>query len=127
MLVARQPRAAPENIKSLFIGSEFKGQRQRSADVRHVVIEDALARLTPGERRRGARRKIFVDPIIGREDENFAHVRAVEAAIIANKEPAHRTDGKRSGETNSVARINIELIPLRRGRAGAEAYIRVRA
>src|ERR1041385_161173 len=49
MLVARQPTAAPENIKSLFIASELKGQRQRSADVRHVVIEHALARLTPGQ------------------------------------------------------------------------------
>src|SRR4051812_13562855 len=74
MLAANQVKAAPANINRLFMGLEFEGQRKRAADVRHVVIENALVRLAPGERRGRARRNVFVETIIRGQRKHLAHI-----------------------------------------------------
>src|SRR5256885_14792581 len=127
MLAARQPIAAPANIRRFFIGLEFEGQRKRAPDVCHVVIKHALARLAPGERAGRARRKVFGDPIIRGQGDDLAHIRAVDAAIIANKNPANRSQGKRPRDAHGVAEVNVEFIALRRRGACTQADVGVGA
>src|SRR5438045_246711 len=127
MLAANQRKAAPANINRLFIELEFEGQRKRAADVRHVVIENALVRLAPGERRGRARRNIFVEAIVRGQRKHLAHIGAIDRPIIAHKNPADRTHGKGASEAGSIADVEIEFVTLRRGWARAEAHIGVPA
>src|SRR5216110_1085252 len=115
MLAANQLKAAPANINRLFIELEFEGQRKRAADVRHVVIENALVRLAPGERRGRARRNVFVEAIVRGQRKHLAHIGAIDRPIIAYKNPADRTHGKGASEARSIADVEIEFVALRRG------------
>src|SRR2546423_7650361 len=64
MPAANQLITATAKNKCLFMALEFEGQRKHAADVCHIVIEHALVRPAPGERRGRARRNVFVESIV---------------------------------------------------------------
>src|SRR5438874_12267707 len=85
---------------------ELKMERERhcAADVCHVVIENTVVRLAPGERARRARAETFRHPHIGTESEDLAHIHAIAVVIIAHEDAPDSVERKAARKADGVTR-----------------------
>src|SRR5207237_4087580 len=105
---------------------KMERERHRTADVGYVVIKDTVVRLAPGERARRARAETFRHPHIGAKREDLAHIHAIAVVIIAHEDAPDGVERKAARQVDGVTRIEIEIIPARRGGLGVDADVSVR-
>src|SRR5436190_5859203 len=92
---------------------ELHREGYRTAEIGHVVIENALVRLARRQRTYGTDRKIFIHPIVRGKRKNFADVIATSLIILAYDESTHSIDEKGTGQNCRVTEICPIIASLR--------------